>query len=102
MHLREAFLLGLLHKALSQWTAAHIPGARYPSIGKNQALLTTGAVPDRAAGRSRVSLHWLLQAELAPGGDDGQAVFQVVVDEVADTVKDPVLCPDLGGMHKEG
>ena len=43
-----------------------------------------------------------MQAELAPGGDDGQAVFQVVVDEVADTVKDPVLCPDLGGMHKEG
>ena len=50
---------------------------------------------DGAAGRSRVPLHRLLKAELTPGRDDGQAVLQVVVDEVVDTVKDPVLCPDL-------
>lgn len=40
-------------------------------------------------------LHWLLEAKLAPCRDDGQAALKMVVDEVADAVKDPVLCPDL-------
>lgn len=48
-----------------------------------------------AAGRSRVPLHGLLEAELAPGRDDGQPVLQVVVDEVADAVEDPVPGSDL-------
>lgn len=50
---------------------------------------------DRAAGGSLVPLYRLLEAELASGGDDGQAVLQVVVDEVADAVEDSVLRPDL-------
>lgn len=54
-----------------------------------------GALSRKAAGRSRVPLHRLLEAELAPGGDDGQPVRQVVVDEVADAVEDPVPRPDL-------
>lgn len=49
------------------------------------------------AGRSQGLLHWLLEAELASGRDNGQAVLQVVVDEVADAVKDPVFRPDLEG-----
>lgn len=57
---------------------------------------------DRAAGWSQGLLHRLLQAELASGGDDGHAVLQVVVDEVADAVKDPVFRPDLGGTQRAG
>lgn len=51
---------------------------------------------------SLLPLHRLLQAELAPRRDDGQAALQVVADEVADAIEDPVLRPDLRRKHKAG
>lgn len=48
------------------------------------AAWTGGLLPLAAAGRARL-----------PAERHGHSCFfQVVVDEVADTVKDPVLCPD--------
>lgn len=45
-------------------------------------------------------LHWLLEAKLTSGRDDGQAALKVVVDEVTDAVKDPVLRPNLRGRSE--
>lgn len=90
--MKAAFLWGLLKKMLSPRAAA--PG---PAAGDRRAL----GPPDLALGvrtgwsSSPLPLHRLLQAELAPRGDDGQAALQVVVDEVADAVEDPVLRADL-------
>lgn len=94
MYFSEAFLLELLNKALSLWAAAPArePDTVYP---EEPSPLTAAQRWDRAAGGSLVPLYRLLEAELAPGGDDGQAILQVVVDEVADAVEDSVLCPDL-------
>jgi hypothetical protein len=44
---------------------------------------------------SLLPLHWLLEAELTPSRDNGQSALQVVVNEMADVVEDPVLRPDL-------
>lgn len=44
---------------------------------------------------SVLPLHRFLEAKLTPGRDDGQAALKMVVDEVTDAVKDPVLRPDL-------
>lgn len=65
-----------------------------PIHGETRVLLSMVQCPG-AAGWSRVPLHGLLEAELAPGRDDGQPVLQVVVDEVADAVEDPVPGSDL-------
>lgn len=70
------------------------PSGSYPRDCRPQVLLTWCTALEEGQASSRFPLHWLLKAEFAPGGDDGQAALQVVADEVADTVKDPVLCPD--------
>lgn len=39
--------------------------------------------------------YWLLEIKFIFGRDNGQVVFEVVIDEVVDVVKDFVFCLDL-------
>lgn len=58
-------------------------------------MLCTGV-----SGRSRSPLHWLLQAHLTAGRDDGQVIVHVVADEVTDALKAMIFCPHLVGQKR--
>lgn len=84
---------------LGAFEEGSVPSGGYPSSCRRR--LSPPGPPDLVQAwearqaSSLLPLHWLLEAEFTPGRDDGQAALKVVADEVADTVKDPVLRPDL-------
>ena len=51
--------------------------------------------------RSQFPLPRLLETQFAARRDDGQVIVHVVADEVTDTLKAVILCPNLGSGKGE-